>query len=683
MIKKVILSEEDGISAKYLQILKKEKIETVEDLLLNYPNRFEDYTIKNVNDINPEELVTIAGIVQSKAIVINTKTKLSVMNFYVEADNKKLKVTIFNRHFLKSKIQYGVYVRLTGKLKVDYKSFVASEIHFDEFENSINPVFNVKKIPDNKILEFKEKIYNKYSNCITESLPKEIRERENLVGLKDALRYINIPEDMDEVKSAIKRIKYEELLDYQLKIKYMLYMRKNFPQGVSINYDQEKINKFINRLPFKLTVDQNKSLNEILYDLHAPYKMNRLLQGEVGSGKTVVAATAIYAVLTAGYQGAIMVPTEVLANQHYNTFIDLFSNQELNGRKINIELLSSSVVSPKERLELLDRLANGDIDIVIGTHALFQKDVKFKKLGLVITDEEHRFGVRQRVSIVGKGYLIDHLKMSATPIPRTLAISVLGESDISIIKTLPGNKKEAITKYIKYENRKMVFDHIDEELKANHQIYVICPMINESEAMDLANATQVYERMKVYYEGKCKVGLIHSKLKTEEKTEVMAKFQRNEIQILVSTSVIEVGVNVINATTMIILDADRFGIAQLHQMRGRVRRSDEQAYCFLVSNTQTQSSIDRLKLVEENSDGFVLAEEDLIIRGPGDFFGEKQTGMVPFRMADIVFDKDLFESANKIADEIISNKKLFEDPEYKELYDLVDENYNNNKEMLD
>ena len=683
MIEKIILSEEDGISAKYLQILKKEKIETVEDLLLNYPNRFEDYTIKNVNEIEPEELATIAGIVQSKAIVINTKTKLSVMNFYVEADGKKLKITIFNRHFLKSKIQYGVYVRLTGKLKPDLKSFVASEIHFDEFENSINPVFNIKKIPDNKILEFKEKIYNKYSKYITESLPKDIMEREDLVGLKDALRYINIPEDMDEVRKAIKRIKYEELLDYQLKIKYMLYMRKNFPQGVSINYDKDKINEFISRLPFKLTVDQDKSLNEILFDLHAPYKMNRLLQGEVGSGKTVVAAIAIYAVLTAGYQGAIMVPTEVLANQHYNTFIDLFKNQDLNGRKINIELLSSSVVSPKERLDLLDRLANGDIDIVIGTHALFQKDVRFKKLGLVITDEEHRFGVRQRVSIVGKGYLIDHLKMSATPIPRTLAISVLGESDISIIKTLPGNKKEAITKYIKYEDRRMVFDHIEEELKRGHQIYVICPMINESEAMDLANATQVYERLKVYYEGKCKVGLIHSKLKTEEKTDVMAKFQRNEIQILVSTSVIEVGVNVINATTMIILDADRFGIAQLHQMRGRVRRSDEQAYCFLISNTQTQSSIDRLKLVEDNSDGFVLAEEDLIIRGPGDFFGEKQTGMVPFRMADIVFDKDLFEHANIMADEIIKNKKLFTDSDYKELYDLVDENYNNNKEMLD
>ena len=680
-MKNILLSEDD-ISSKFIQILKKQGIETVEDLLLNYPNRFEDYTIHDINSVVPETAVTISGIVQSKAIVINTKTKLSVMNFYIDCENTKLKVTIFNRHFLKSRIYYGVYVRLTGKLKPDRKQFVASEIHFDEFENNINPVFNIKKISDSKVLELKEKIYNKYKDEIVETLPLELREKYNLVPLKDALRYINIPESMDEVKKAIRRIKFEELLTYQLKIKYLLYMRKHHPLGVSISYDMDLINKFIDNLPFKLTVDQEKSLNEILYDLKAPYKMNRLLQGEVGSGKTVVAAIAIYAVITSGYQGAIMVPTEVLARQHYKTFIDLFSNQSLNGRKISIEMLSSSV-SAKEKVDILNRLENGSIDIIVGTHSLFQKDVNFHKLGLVVTDEEHRFGVRQRVSIVGKGYLIDHLKMSATPIPRTLAISVLGESDISIIKTLPGNKKEPITKLVKHDERMMVMDHLKKELDAGHQIYVICPMIEESDSMDLNNANKVFEKMQKYYEGICKVGLIHSRLKQEEKQQVMEKFVNNEIQILVSTSVIEVGVNVINATTIVILDADRFGIAQLHQMRGRVRRSDEQAYCFLVSDTETQSSLDRLKLVEDNNDGFLLAEEDLIIRGPGDFFGERQTGMVPFRMADIVLDKELFELANNEANIIIDNEKMINNDEYKELYKIVDDNYNNCKEMLD
>ena len=681
-MEKILLSELDNIPVKYLTILKKQKIETVEDLLLSYPNRFDDYTIVNLKDVTPDTLVTIAGIVQSKAVVINTKTKLSVMNFYIEANGRKIKVTIFNRHFLKSKISYGVYVRLTGKLKEDLKSFVASEIHFDELSSSINPVFNIKNIPDDKVLEIKEKVFNKYKNKRDEIIPEEILDKLNLISNKEALQYINIPEDMQEVGKAIDRIKFEELLLYQLKIKYLLYMRKNFPQGVSIDYNKEDVEKFISNLPYQLTKDQVSSLESILFDIKAKYKMNRLLQGEVGSGKTVVAAISLFAVLTAGYQGAIMVPTEVLANQHFATFKELFKDTSINDRKVNVKLLSSSI-NPKDRLLILKDLEDGNIDILIGTHALFQKDVKFKNLGLVVTDEEHRFGVRQRVSIVGKGYLIDHLKMSATPIPRTLAISVLGESDISIIKTLPGHKREPITKYLSYKENVEVFNHIKEELEKGHQIYVICPMIDESEVMDLHNATQIYEKMTKYYQGICNIGLIHSKLKTIEKEEVMNKFINNETQILVSTSVIEVGVNVVNATTIIILDADRFGIAQLHQMRGRVRRSDEQAYCFLISDSKTTSSIDRLKLVEENSDGFVLAEEDLIIRGPGDFFGEKQTGVVPFKMADIILDKEIFEKANKIADEMILNKKLFDDEKYKKLLDIVDENYRNNKEMLD
>ena len=515
------------------------------------------------------------------------------------------------------------------------------------------------------------------SGSILNESVKELLKEKGLIPSRRAIKYINIPETTEEVSKAIKRIKYEELFLYQLKIKYMLYMRKNHPQGVRINYNLDKVNRFINSLPYELTVDQKRSVDEILYDLNAPYKMNRLLQGEVGSGKTVVAAIALYATITAGYQGAIMVPTEVLANQHYKTFCELFEKED-----ISIVMLSSSVAQ-KDRKVILSDLAEKKIDIIIGTHSLFQKDVEFNNLGLVITDEEHRFGVRQRVSIVGKGYLIDHLKMSATPIPRTLAISVLGESDISFIKTLPGKRKDPITKYLRYEERKEAIDHIRREVENGHQAYLIVPMIEESEAIDLANATEIYDSMVKYYDGFCKVGLIHSRLKKEEKEQVMKEFNENKIQILVSTSVIEVGVNVVNATTMVILDADRFGIAQLHQMRGRVRRSDFQSYCFLISNSTNSSSIERLKLVEENSDGFVLAEEDLIIRGPGDFFGEKQSGMVPFKMANLVSDKELLEETNELANQVIESKKLFEDKEYAKILKIVDDNYNNNKEMLD
>ena len=676
-MKEVLLSELEYITPKAAQILKKNNIVTVEDLLLSFPTKFDDYTIRSFDEALSEVTVTIGGVVQKKATVNNIKTKLSVMNFFVDVDGHKVRCTIFNRHFLKSKINYGVYVRLTGKFNEAKTNFTASEISFNEFSNNINPVFNIKGLSDEKILELKEKVYDDFSCEINETLPKELIQSMGLIPLRRAIKYINIPDSNEEISKAIKRIKYEELLTYQLKIKYLLYMRKCHPQGVSIDYDKAKIDEFISHLPFELTQDQKRSVDEILFDLKAPYKMNRLLQGEVGSGKTVVAAVALYAVITAGYQGAIMVPTEVLANQHFITFKEFFEKEG-----VKVELLTSSI-APKDRIGILSNLKNRKIDILIGTHALFQKDVEFGKLGLVITDEEHRFGVRQRVSIVGKGYLIDHLKMSATPIPRTLAISILGESDISMIKTLPSNRKNAITKYLKYSDRKEAIDHIRREVENGHQAYVIVPMIEESEAIDLINATEVYERMVKYYEGFCKVGLIHSRLKKEEKDKVMRDFNENKIQILVSTSVIEVGVNVVNATIMVILNADRFGIAQLHQMRGRVRRSSFQPYCYLISDSQNASSIERLKLVEENSDGFALAEEDLIIRGPGDFFGEKQSGMVPFKMANLVTDRDILEEVNKIADDIIDSGKLLNDENYSSLYKIVDDNYKNNKEMLD
>jgi ATP-dependent DNA helicase RecG len=675
-MKDVLLSSLDYINPKQVQCFKKHNIITVEDLLLSFPNKFEDYTIVSLKDALPNQPLTIAGIVQSKASVTSVKTKLSLMTFYIEVEGKKIRVSIFNRHFLKNRIFYGVYVRLTGKFNDNMKAFTASEINFEELSNNITPVFNIKGLSNNKVLEIKERVYEDYGDSFEDLLPLDIRERHHLINYRNALKYINIPEDNQEIKLAINRIKFEELFLYQLKIKYLLYMRKHHPQGVAIKYDEEKVRKFIAGLPYELTVDQKQAVADILGDISANYKMNRLLQGEVGSGKTVVAAIALYAVITAGYQGAIMVPTEVLAQQHYKTFLELFKNKD-----IKIEMLSASVAT-KDKREILSGLISKEVDIVIGTHALFGKDVEFERLGLVITDEEHRFGVRQRVSIVGKGYLVDHLKMSATPIPRTLAISVLGEADISVIKTLPGNRKDPITRYVRYSDMPQVHQHMYEELAKGHQIYVIAPMIEESEVMELENATDIYERIKKRFAGTCEVGLIHSRLKTSEKEQVMKDFTENKIGILVSTSVIEVGVNIVNATTIIILDADRFGVAQLHQMRGRVRRSDEQAYCYLVSESTAETAIQRLKLIEENNDGFVLAEEDLLMRGPGDFFGEKQSGAIAFKMADIVLDRELFNAANLEADEIIATGKLFTEP-YRTLYEIVHQNYIEKKEMLD
>lgn len=676
------LSEVPYLTQKQVALFKKNNINTVIDLLYSFPSRFEDYTIVNYDDVlDLTKTVTIAGIAQGKASVMNLKTSLTMMSFFADIDGNNIKVTIFNRQFLKTKIHYGKYVRLTGKFDSNKKRFTASEIAFDEFDNPINPVFNLKGIDDKKVLELKEKLYDDYSDEIIEELPPQIRREYDLVGIKDAVRNINIPEEMNDTYKAIKRIKFEELLKYQLKVRYMFYKRRNNPEGIKIEYNKEKVDKFINNLPFKLTPDQEKTLNDVLSDLSSTYKMNRLLQGEVGSGKTVVAAISLYAVVTSGYQGAIMVPTEVLSFQHYKTFKDFFENT-IKDDEVKVALLTSSVQA-KEKQAILDGLADGSINIVVGTHSLIQKDVTFKKLGLVVTDEEHRFGVKQRVSMVGKGYLIDHLKMSATPIPRTLAISLLGESDISIIKTLPGNRKEVITKYLSRNNMKDVLAHLRNELKNGHQAYIITPTIEQSETMDLDNCLEVYERVKNSFSDVCKVGLIHGKLKTEEKEAVMNAFSNNEIQILVATSVIEVGVNVVNATSIVILDADRFGIAQLHQMRGRVRRSDDQAYCFLISDSEVESSIKRLKLVEQTNDGFELAEEDLLIRGPGEIFGEKQTGNQLFKMADIVVDSDILELANNCANNMISSGELFNNEDYKALYDLAEANYQAKKEIIE
>jgi len=675
-MKDISLSDLDYLTAKMVSTLRKHNIHTVQDLFLSFPTKFNDYTIRHLKDVVPNTNVTVAGVVQTKATVKTVRQKLVILSFYCDIDGRRIRVSIFNRQYLRTKIHYGVYVRLTGKLNENLKSFTASEIYFDELSNNISPVFNIKGISDNKMLEIKEKVFENYGDELIDILPNDIREKHQLISYQNAIKYINIPEDNDEIAQAIYRIKFEELFLYQLKIKYLLYMRKNHPQGIAINYNRNKVASFISRLPFQLTNDQNQVLQEILNDIAAPYQMNRLLQGEVGSGKTVVAAICLYAVITAGYQGAIMAPTEVLVQQHYQTFLQLFANEP-----IRIEMLSSSV-NQKDKQVIIDGLYEKDIDIIVGTHALFQKDVAFERLGLVITDEEHRFGVRQRVSIVGKGHLIDHLKMSATPIPRTLAISVLGESDISVIKTLPGNKKEPITKYLSYDNIAEVLNHLRKIIDKGQQAYVICPMIDESEVMDLQNASEVYEKFKIHFHGVCEIGLIHSKLKPAEKEHVMSNFAQNKIQILVSTSVIEVGVNVINATFIVVLDADRFGIAQLHQMRGRVRRSDEQSYCYLISDSTAQTSIDRLQLVADITDGFILAEEDLLMRGPGDFFGEKQTGNVIFKMADLVLDKDILNEVNDLADYVIASGNLFNNPEYKKLLDIVHENYITKKDML-
>ena len=416
--------------------------------------------------------------------------------------------------------------------------------------------------------------------------------------------------------------------------------------GIAIRYDVERLKQFTQKLPFELTDAQKRVTNEICYDLRSKKHMQRLLQGDVGSGKTVVAAIALYATMTAGFQGALMVPTEILAQQHLESLNQLFDPFELT-----TALLTGSTKT-KERRAILAGLENGEIDVVIGTHALIQDDVQFASLGLVITDEQHRFGVNQRRVLREKGLHPDVLFMTATPIPRTLAITAYGEMDVSIIDQMPAGRIPVKTSWIKPKQLEHTLDWAKQELQAGHQLYVICPLIEESEALDVKNATEIYEHLKEYYAPTYQVSLLHGKMKNAEKETIMEEFKENQSQILVSTTVIEVGVNVPNATVMFIMDADRFGLAQLHQLRGRVGRGSDASYCILVASPKNDMGKERMKIMTETNNGFVLSEKDLELRGPGEVFGFRQSGLPQFLIADLVNDANVLEVARDEANQI-------------------------------
>lgn len=674
------LSELDYLTVRQRQILAKAGLKDALDILFLFPVRLDNYLLTDPATWKIGEQVTFIGMVASRVNVYRARANLTVMTFDVEFKNRKIRVTIFNRQFYRKQLYFGKYVRLRGKFDEDFGHFVASDISFDNVKGEIIPLYGIKGISAEKFMALKAETIERYLDLVADDLPDELLRRFDLMPLPDAVRAVNLPTDMDSFARAVYRIKFTEFLHYQLGVKYTLYRRKHTQSGLAIAYDAEQVAAFVRKIPYKLTADQERSLAEILADLAAPYKMNRLLQGEVGSGKTVVAITALYAAVTAGYQGALMAPTEVLAGQHYAIFKKAFKDYPLK-----IAALFSAL-SDEDKREVLAGLKSGAIDIVLGTHALFQKNVAFKNLGLIVTDEEHRFGVRQRVLFAGKGRAINHLKMSATPIPRTLAISALGDADISQIKTLPANRKQVITRLIDGEddaaNWALLYAHIRQELAAGRQIYIITPMIAESEKMDLVAAEAIYEQVAQALAGEAEVGLIHGRLKQEQKTETMARFVEGTLGVLVATSVIEVGVNVANATTVIILDADRFGVAQLHQMRGRVQRSSHQSYCYLVSKSTVDTAVKRLKLVESEFDGFILAEADLEMRGQGDILGERQSGTVAFRLADLLRDKDIFERANALADELIETEALFT-PEFSKLFAAIDRYYQERMALLE
>ncbi|MEK4629588.1 MAG: ATP-dependent DNA helicase RecG [Solibacillus sp.] len=650
-----------GIGKETAEALEKMGIHTVHDLIWTFPYRHEDFRLKDLLETPHNERVTIEARVESAPTALFLGKNKSRLQFTALAGRHLVKVVFFNQNYLRQKIIPGMVITVTGKWDRGRQVIVGSSVTFGPKTDQIDfePVYSLKgNLQQKRFRKFMRQALDAVSDSIQEPLPESLRTKYQLVEIHQALEGVHFPLDAEHAKQARRRFVYEELLDFQLRIQALRKANKENEKGLTIQYDLNKLKQFIATLPYELTGAQKRVVNEICKDLLTPQRMNRLLQGDVGSGKTVVAAIGLYAAVSAGYQGALMAPTEILAEQHADNLHAWFD--EIG---VKVALLSGSTKAKAKR-ELLAQLATGEIDIVIGTHALIQPDVIFHKLGFVITDEQHRFGVEQRRVLREKGENPDVLFMTATPIPRTLAITAFGEMDVSIIDELPAGRKEIETHWLKKEQLNSVLLRMTQELEAGRQAYVITPLIEESDKLEVQNAVEAYEQLQAYFGNRFKVGLMHGRLHPDEKDAVMRAFSEGSVHVLVSTTVVEVGVNVPNATFMTIYDAERFGLAQLHQLRGRVGRGEHQSYCVLIADPKTDEGKERMLSMTETNDGFRLAEKDLELRGSGDFFGKRQSGLPEFKLADLVHDYRALETARQDAANLLYDEEFWQLPEY-------------------
>lgn len=636
-----------GVGPKSAEKFTKLGIESLQDLLLYFPFRYEDFKSKNVLELEDGEKAVISGVVTTPANVQYYGYKRNRLRFTIKQGEVVLVVNFFNQPYLADKVEVGSTIAIFGKWDKAKASLTGMKI-LAQVEDDLQPVYRVAQgISQASLVKVIKTAFDQgLELLLEENLPQVLLERYQLLGRNQAVRAMHFPRDLAEYKQALRRVKFEELFYFQMQLQVLKSESKNASQGLAIPWRGDLLEKKLTLLPFELTAAQKRSLDEILQDMQAPTHMNRLLQGDVGSGKTVVAGLAMYATYTAGLQSALMVPTEILAEQHFDSLSQLFP-------ELRIILLTGGM-KPTERRQALEAIEAGQVDMIVGTHALIQESVTYHQLGLVIIDEQHRFGVGQRRILREKGNNPDVLMMTATPIPRTLAITAFGDMDVSIIDQMPAGRKPIITRWVKHEQLEVVLDWLRKELQRGAQVYVISPLIEESEALDLKNAIALEEELKAYFGDKTHVALLHGKMKSDEKDAIMQDFKEAKTDILVSTTVIEVGVNVPNATVMLIMDADRFGLSQLHQLRGRVGRGDKQSYAVLVANPKTESGKKRMKIMTETTNGFVLAEEDLKMRGSGEIFGTRQSGLPEFQVADIVEDYPILEEARKVASQIVS-----------------------------
>ena len=662
-----------GVGEKRAETLATLGIETIEDLLSYYPFRYEDIQERQIQEINDQEKVTLKGLVVSPAVLNRFGYKKSKLSFRLMQENDVFMVSFFNQPYLKDKVVVGEEIAIYGRWDAKRQTLNGMKILSSSSQNEgFSPIYHVNKsIRQTTLIQLIKQAFEQYYGYIEENLPQNLVDKYRLFARNEAMWAMHFPKTMEDHHQAKRRVIFEEFFIFQMKIQGLKTKEKAEKNGLSIPYDIQKLKAFIASLPFELTNAQKKVTNEICKDLLSPNHMQRLLQGDVGSGKTIVAAIVLYAATTAGFQGALMVPTEILAQQHYQSLAEL-----LHSFEVNVALLTGSTKT-KERQQILTDLKSGELDIIIGTHALIQDEVDFAHLGLVITDEQHRFGVNQRKVLREKGYKPDVLFMTATPIPRTLAITAYGEMDVSIIDEMPAGRIPIVTRWVLPKQLDQVLKWGQTELASHHQMYVICPLIEESESLDVENAQKIYEQLRDYYAPDYQVGLLHGRMKNDEKDAVMQAFKENQLQVLVSTTVIEVGVNVPNATAMIIIDADRFGLAQLHQLRGRVGRGSQASYCILVANPKNEVGKERMKIMTQTNNGFVVSQKDLELRGPGEVFGNRQSGLPVFHFADIVADAHILEVAKEEAQAIYAQKDWQILPMYQDLVNYLGTDKNN------
>jgi len=672
-----------GIGIQRLKLLGQLGIFTIEDLISYFPRNYEDWSqTTSIKDVSIGEIHTIQGKISTIPQNIK-KGKLVMTKMKIQDSTGTLWIVWYGQPYLKNYFHKGETYLFTGKVNYYYGSLQLLSPEYEKINNTqkdsdigILPIYSLpKKLSQKLFRNWIKEALEKIESTIQEFIPLWIRKQYELADLEYSIYHIHFPKDRQHFLTARRRLVFEEFFLLQLGLLQIKQTVDKKLEGISFK-PVEEVKTFIKQLPFCLTDGQKKVMEEIQQDMYSTYAMNRLVQGDVGSGKTIVAAIALLITAKNGYQGSMMAPTEVLALQHYETLKTL-----LDPFGVTCTLLVGSLTK-KQKENIWENIKNQKIDIVIGTHALIQESVSFKKLGLVITDEQHRFGVRQRISLSQKGESPDVLVMTATPIPRTLALILYGDLDISIIDELPPGRQQIKTYAVPSSYRNRIYLFMKKEIEKGRQVYMICPMVEESETLELESVIKYTEKLKKEIFPHYNIAYLHGKMKPKEKNEIMEEFSQGRIQVLVSTTVVEVGINVPNATLMVIENAERFGLSQLHQLRGRVGRGKHQSYCILISDAKNKIALERMKVMTDTTDGFKISEMDLKLRGPGDFFGTKQHGLPDLKIANLYEDMVILKQAQEAILALFEKDPFLQQTEHCFLKKKINELFKNSTEVL-